>query len=152
MSTIIVGTRLFWLATLCAQEPYHKLLCLRWMPVWCLFVISGTTIWSGCLHTKSASSWSSTGMLHGLRASWFFLAICFRKDKWNSWFRLHQSSGNWDTANEKFLSTQQVYHTLNRAVDEDLKDMLKSARVVEGSLKHDQLSVVAIVTVYCRKH
>ena len=46
----------------------------------------------------------------------------------------------------KFLSTQQVYHTLNSgAVDEDLKDMLKSAKVVKGSLKLDQLSELPLL-------
>ena len=46
----------------------------------------------------------------------------------------------------KFLSTQQVYHTLNSgAMDEDLKGMLKSARVVKGSLKRDQLSELPLL-------
>ena len=46
----------------------------------------------------------------------------------------------------KFLSTQQVLHQLNSGiVDEDLKDMLKSANAVKGSLKHELLSELPLM-------
>ena len=42
----------------------------------------------------------------------------------------------------KFLSTQQVLQQLNCGiVHEGLKDILRSANVVKGSLKHEQLSL-----------
>ena len=46
----------------------------------------------------------------------------------------------------KFLSTQQVLQQLNSGiVDEDLRDMLSSANIVKGSLKHEQLSELPLM-------
>ena len=46
----------------------------------------------------------------------------------------------------KFLATQRVFQTLNSgAIDKDLKGMLKSAKVVKGSLKQDQLSELPLL-------
>lgn len=46
----------------------------------------------------------------------------------------------------KFLSNQQVLQQLNsEIVDEDIKDMLRSANVVKGSLKHELLSELPLM-------
>ena len=46
----------------------------------------------------------------------------------------------------KFLCTQQVLQQLNSGiVDEDLRDMLRSANIVKGSLKHEQLSELPLM-------
>ena len=46
----------------------------------------------------------------------------------------------------KFLSTQQVLQQMKSGiVDEDLRDMLTSANIVKGSLKHEQLSELPLM-------
>lgn len=143
MSITLVGTCLFWLAILCVQELYHKLLC----PVFQM----DAYLMSFCKSVErlfGPNACTPNVHLHGHvqecymdygPADSFWLFVFERMNGiLGSVFTNHQAIEI--QLMGKFLSTQQVYHTLNNgAMDEDSKDMLKSAK---GSLKRDQLSLL----------